>query len=101
MKKNEIFTFTAHNGVEVTGVALYAVTLFDDNDYIGNVWFCYGQNRLFTIREFANGDYSYQDKIVEYCIIPDYDEFIQLHSSMEYPQWEQNLEAEIQGMNDR
>lgn len=74
MKKNDVFTFTAPNGVEVTGVALYAVTLFDGEVYIGNKWFCYGQNRLFTLREFANGEYMYDDLIVNYAVLPEYDE---------------------------
>lgn len=88
MKKNNVFTFTAPNGVEVTGVALYAVTLFDGNDYIGNKWFCYGQNRLFTIREFANGDYSYEDIIVDYAVLPDYDEMLARYNDIEVAQAE-------------
>ena len=33
MKKNDIFTFKAPNGVEVTGIALYAITLFDGDKF--------------------------------------------------------------------
>ena len=123
MKKNDVFTFTAPNGEEVTAVVLHVNMVHEDNDGMMFEHICYAQNRLFTYyvkygdmpvesyNESLNRvavDYqtvvltaAYGEGIVDYAILPDYDELMQLHSSMEYPQWEQNLEAEIQGMNDR
>ena len=112
MKKNDVFTFTAPNGVEVTAVCLDKELCTED--LIG-VYLCthvgYSQNRLFVFTtrkwydantgEIMEGSIKFVKTIVDYAILPDYDELMQLHSSMEYPQWEQNLEAEIQGMNDR
>lgn len=80
MKKNDIFTFTASNGVEITGVALYAVTLFDGEVFIGNKWICYSQNRLFTLREFSNGEYMYDDMIVDDVFLPKYDKILEAYS---------------------
>lgn len=82
MKKNEVFTFTAPNGVEVTAVALYAVTLFDDNAFIGNKWICYAQNRLFTMMDHKEGIKKYEEPeygeiIADYAILPDYDNMLE------------------------
>ena len=82
MKKNEIFTFTAPNGVEVTAVALYAVTLFDGSTFIGNKWICYAQNRLFTMMDYKEGikkyeEPEYDEVIVDYAILPDYDDMLE------------------------
>lgn len=108
MKKNDVFTFTAPNGVEVTGVVLHR-----DNIEIRNIYLCYAQNRLFIgytdnqwvdvngHKERIETPFKVKEVIVDYAVLPDYDELMRLHSSMEYPQWKQNLEAEIQGMNDR
>lgn len=98
MKKNDIFTFTAPSGVEVTAVVIDKVPCTDG--VMTDTLYCYGQNRIFTYIE-TGGLHKYGKVIVDYAILPDYDELMQLHSSMEYPQWEQNLEAEIQGMNDK
>ena len=81
MKKNEVFTFTAPNGVKVTAVCLYCT------DTMGNmtVYLCYAQNRLFTMREFhsewveetgevCNETFiEYGEVIVDYAVLPDYD----------------------------
>ena len=103
MKKNDIFTFTAPNGVEVTAVVVGTTGIQKDyfgRDFLNHI--CYAQNRLFTYNEWIDVEQKlYGEVIVDYAILPDYDKLLQLHSSMEYPQWEQNLEAEIQGMNDR
>ena len=48
MKKNEIFTFTAPNGVEVTAVVVH--TIFQGSGKQLDI--CYAQNRLFTIVEW-------------------------------------------------
>lgn len=93
MKKDEIFTFTALNGVEVAAVALYAVTLFDGGKYIGNKWICYAQNRLFAMMDYKGGikNYEYPEYegiIVDYCIIPKYDELFAKYNDLEVAQAE-------------
>ena len=95
MEKNDVFTFTAPNGAEVTGVCLDLIR----STYESNVWYvtylCYAQNRLFTIKEergtvpvavdidefgddvFEEQEYvtqNYGEVIVDYAILPDYDE---------------------------
>jgi len=85
MKKNEIFTFTASNGVEVTGV----VTAIISSTKYQTVALCYAQNRLFTFYEHiaydmetgdAESDYSYGEILVDYCILPDYDDLLERYS---------------------
>ena len=107
MKKHDIFTFTAPNGVEVTAVVLERI--FQGS--CKSTFICYAQNRIFTYIEELfmkfegtaewKKDYSYGEVLVDYAILPDYDELLKVHESLDYPLWEQNLEAEIQGMNDR
>ena len=99
MKKNDVFTFTAPNGVEVSAVAIH---LYDGkfvDDYIG-VTNCvgYAQNRLFTCRiTFKRKYFAGQvpqgednpvvidritnvETIVDYCILPDYDAMLEAYS---------------------
>lgn len=88
MKKNDVFTFTAPNGVEVTAIALYAVTLFDGDKYIGNKWICYAQNKLFAMMDYKGGikNYEapeYEGVIADYCIIPEYDELLARYNDLE------------------
>ena len=119
MKKNDVFTFTAPNGVEVLGVVLHVNMVQEDNAGMVFEYICYAQNRLFTyyvkqgdmpvehfdeklnrvILDHQNVILSstYGEVLVDYAVLPDYDTLL----SRDYPQWEQNLEAEIQGMNDR
>lgn len=86
MKRNDIFTFTAPNGVEVTAVALDCIS---SSNILGstNTWICYAQNRIFTCIEeqhdftsFSKCDvttnYKYGGTIVNYAILPDYDELL-------------------------
>ena len=137
MKKNDVFTFTAPNGVEVQAVVIDCLgeSGFEevmDSKHWDTKYLCYAQNRLFyhtvwtqidkvidegyTPSTEEEDDYWHaliyhshdvkttgcsQEIIVDYCVLPDYDAMLQQYVSMEYPQWEQNLEAEIQGINDR
>ena len=96
MKKNDIFTFTAPNGVEVTAVALYAVTLFNGITFIGNKWICYAQNRLFTMMDYKEGTKKYEEPeygevIVDYAILPDYDDMLERYNDIEVAQTETTL----------
>lgn len=75
MKKNEIFTFTAPNGVEVTAVVVGTTGV--QEDYFGRQFLnhvCYAQNRLFTYYEWIDIEQKmYGEILVDYCILPDYD----------------------------
>jgi len=93
MKKNDVFTFTAPSGVEVTGV----VTAIISSTKYQTVALCYAQNRLFTFYEHiaydiesgeAKSDYSYREILVEYAVLPDYDEFLARYNDIEVAQAE-------------
>lgn len=79
MKRNDIFTFTAPNGVEVEGVCLHRIF-----QGVGRtLYVCYAQNRLFTMLEESimtdKGEeitMKYQEVIAEYAVIPEYDELL-------------------------
>lgn len=83
MKKNDVFTFTAPNGVEVTAVVLAIIS----SSKYQTIALCYAQNRLFTFYEHiaydiesgeAESDYSYGEILVDYVVIPYYDELLAL-----------------------
>ncbi len=79
MNKNDIFTFTAPNGAEMTGVCLYPIS----KGVAVTIYLCYAQNRLFTMLEEETmtdkgikKTMRYHEVVVEYCIIPGYDEVL-------------------------
>ena len=95
MKKNEIFTFTAPNGVEVAAVVIYELSTDyrELTDTIVKVWLCYAQNRLFTYFEEIRRKNActpeeeesviktwYGTVIVDYCILPDFDAMLKAYS---------------------
>ena len=53
MKKNDIFTFIAPNGAEVTAVVIDKIhsSYHELEDTISIEWLCYAQSRLFTYNE--------------------------------------------------
>ena len=85
MNKNEIFTFTAPNGVEVTAIMVAKIhhecnykTQVEKNTYL-----CYAQNRLFTIKAVytrTSIDEEYGEILVDYAILPDYDDMLKAYS---------------------
>ena len=94
MKKNDVFTFTAPNGVEVTGVVVAYMNLesyIDDgwDSTTVSTWLCYAQNRLFTYKHKhsvlhdswgntrAEGCGEYGEVIVDYAILPEYDAMLE------------------------
>lgn len=98
MKKNDIFTFTAPNGAEVTAVALDCIS---SSNILGstNTWICYAQNRIFTYIEeqhdftgFSKCDvtnnYKYGEVIADYAILPDCDELLARYNDLEVAQAE-------------
>ena len=95
MNKNDIFEFTAPNGVEVTAVALWEVSTMEEEYVdegvwgIATTWLCYAQNRLFTLIETCHQyevgyeeiatsiSKEYGENIVNYAILPDYDSLLE------------------------
>jgi len=79
MKKNDILTFIAPNGVKVKGVCLHRVF-----QGVGRtLYLCYAQNRLFTMLVESimtdRGEETtmkYQEVIAEYAVIPEYDKLL-------------------------
>ena len=94
MKKNDVFTFTAPNGVEVTAVVIG----FIFQGCCKSTLICYAQNRIFTyIEELCmkydgtcefKKEYSYGEVIVDYAILPDYDEMLARYNDLEVAQAE-------------
>jgi len=82
MKKNDIFTFTAPNGVEVTAVVVGTIGVQDD--YFGRQFLnhvCYAQNRLFTYYEWIDVEQKmYGEMLVDYCFLPEYDNLLERYS---------------------
>ena len=89
MKKNDIFTFTASNGEEVTGVVVYKRKLNKDFvNYVQYEYIAYAQNRLFTCTQMERvvdkENYNipfvkYGHVLVDYAILPDYDRMLEDH----------------------
>lgn len=96
MKKNDVFTFTAPNGVEVTAVVIASVAYEVDYKWATERFVCYAQNRLFTyeeshcIWEFMKEELKskYGKVIVDYAILPDYDELLDRYNDIEVAQAE-------------
>ena len=82
MKRGDIFTFTAPNGVEVTAVVVHVVK---------STYLCYAQNRLFEMWESPEFGIAYNGIIVEYCILPDYDAMLERYNDIEVAQVETNI----------
>ena len=84
MEKHDIFEFTASNGVVVTAVVIGKI--IETNGPFVDTLICYAQNRIFTYiqKEYANWDtnwkakmrYKYGEVLVDYAILPDYDEVL-------------------------
>ena len=112
MKKNDVFTFTAPNGEEVTAVVLHVNMVHEGNDGMMFEHICYAQNRLFTYY-VKYGDMpveSYNESlnrvavdyqtvvltaacgevIVDYAILPDYDAMLERYNEIEVAQAETN-----------
>lgn len=87
MKKNDVFTFTAPNGVEVAAVILQRVS-----SGIGRATlYCYGQNRIFTCQLYGEHCVRIEDCdsiLADYAILPDYDELLARYNDLEVAQAE-------------
>lgn len=97
MKKNDVFTFTAPNGVEVVAVvvSLMKKTIIKDSHGFNSMfvydWLCYAQNRLFTYMEISHKkgiNTRYGEVIVDHAILPDYDELLARYNDIEVAQAE-------------
>ncbi len=99
MKKNDVFKFTAPNGVEVTAVVIDKVPC--TGGVMTDTLYCYAQNRIFTYIE-TGALHKYGEVIVDYCIIPELDTLLYGNSRedsedeevpIEYPHYDDELEA--------
>ena len=101
MSKQDIFTFTAPNGVEVTACVLAILRVYttDEEKTFMCVYLCYAQNRLFKVSSYygeLNGEtkewsFCVDSVIVDYAILPDYDELLKRYSEIEIAQAETAL----------
>lgn len=82
MKKNDIFTFKTPNRVEITAVVVGTTGI--QEDYFGRQFLnhvCYAQNRMFTYYEWIDIEQKmYGEILVDYCILPDYDDLLERYS---------------------
>ena len=96
MKRGDIFTFTAPNGVEVTAVVISRIAHEVDYKWATERFVCYAQNRLFTYEEsHCIWDFmkeepksKYGEILIDYCILPDYDEILERYNDIEVAQAE-------------
>ena len=101
MKKNDVFTFTAPNGVEVTAVVVKVVeATIPSKDPCWSeramMYICYAQNRLFTMTAKMEGKIfiknigtpKYGEVLVDYAILPDYDAMLERYNDIEVAQAE-------------
>lgn len=95
MQKNEVFTFTAPNGVEVTGVVLCVDSNFHQEGAYWVNYLCYAQNRLFYMGQKAVGKpiiesacvvgytpefvgkLEMEEIVVDYAVLPEYDALLE------------------------
>jgi len=79
MKKNQIFTFTAPNGAEVTAVVVGTTGIQKDyfeREFLTHI--CYAQNRLFTFYDWVHIEQRmYGEVLVDYAILPEYDAMLE------------------------
>lgn len=105
MEKHDVFEFTAPNGAEVIAVCLSHLSSRELQGLgfpVECVYLCYAQNRLFTyfvdyiqepcavgVDEYGDDIIDYQmcitnsyygEVIVDYAILPDYDEMLKNYS---------------------
>ena len=110
MKKNEIFTFTAPNEIEVTAIVVTKLdnTYNEMEDSIYQEYLCYSQNRLFTYAETyqrknaftpeettVTTESVYGEILVDYCILPDYDAMLESYLS------KKSCEKEVDTLTER
>ena len=110
MEKHEVLTFKAPNGVEVTGIVIMKCGDAHEKGYghYETPYLCYAQNRLFTIKEVMEAirddldikrgtagaeslNYEYGEIIVEYCVLPEYDDVLNKYIDIEIAHAEPQL----------
>lgn len=106
MKKNDVFSFKAPNGAEVTGVVIMPMTVLphfqqispmgylDDGICLNPIipvgyYLCYAQNRIIVCKEFCDDStLEYEGTVVDYATLPDYDEMLARYNDIEVAQAE-------------
>lgn len=99
MEKNDVFKFTAPNGVEVTAIVIDIIK----NDRDWQWYLCYSQNRLFHYQVIGWLDHPIITISVNYCVIPELDTLLygdleecsegDEDLPIEYPHYDDELEA--------
>lgn len=83
MKKNDVFTFTTPDGVELTAVVIDLISTEVAIRTIIYRWICYAQNRIFIyigLKDRWNNNaitYKYNRIIAEYAVIPELDSILE------------------------
>lgn len=72
MKKNDVFTFTASNGVKVTAIVIDCLGIFnfekvERGRHWGDKYLCYAQNRLFYLIEWNHVNKVINDDFIASC----------------------------------
>lgn len=78
MKKNEIFTFTAPNGAEVTGIVIIVLPSYENFEGHFDEYIVYAQNRIAFYhynKDLNEGNIG--GILVDYCVIPEYDAMLE------------------------
>ena len=94
MRKDDVFTFTAPNGVEVIGVVVAIIS----RSKCQTVAMCYAQNRLFVFYKYNPKNWTIEslayskekdeeepgrsyvgETLVDYAILPEYDKILKNH----------------------
>ena len=98
MKKNDVFTFTAPNGVEVTAVVLtiLRVCKTDKEKTFMCEYLCYAQNKLLEVSSYygeVDGEtkewgFCIDSVIVDYALLPDYEFLLAKYNDLEVAQAE-------------
>lgn len=95
MNKNDVFTFTAPNGVKVQAVVLDRSIRIDCYNDVETKYLCYAQNRLFNYIEhysFESMESTYDTTIIaEYAAIPEYDAMLEKYNNIEVAQAEDSI----------
>ena len=76
MSPNDKFTISAPNGADIVAICIDVIDSFTEADrpnVITTLYLCYGQNRLFVVKEleYPTGvDYIVGKTLIDYIVLP-------------------------------
>lgn len=89
MKKNDVFTFTAPNGAEVTGIVLSVLFVCHRSGQVYySEYLCYSQHSLIIVHEDKQSVLTIKEIIINHCIIPEYDDTLERYEDLQVAQAE-------------